>query len=113
VKDRTYTWVIIPFFLINQISFLPIITKREPLQVYEFEVGTEENEIIIENDPKKSSDYSAQKERFVSIEQRLTMLVEQPQLPSTKEQIKLGIILESMSGGILYGRKYASKLYTR
>lgn len=113
MKDKYFSWVVLPFFLINQLSFLPSEHTKEEAPVYAFEVGSNENEIVVENDSEKLAKYRKQKENFLSIEQQLTMLTEQPYLPSNEKPIYLGKILESMSGGILYGRKYTEYLHKR
>lgn len=105
MKDRYFTWMIIPFFLMNQVSYFPSESKNNEFQMYDFEIGSEENEIIVKNDSKETTNFLVQKKKFMSIEQRLATILQQPELTSKKATSELGRILESMSGGCLYGEK--------
>lgn len=64
MKDKYFSWVVLPFFLINQLSFLPSEHMKEEEPVYAFEVGSNENEIVVENDSEKISKIQKTKGKF-------------------------------------------------
>lgn len=109
MKDKKIILWVLPFLITNQ-SVLPFwgmsVVNQEPVN-YQFDVSSDsENTIEINNDSNINYFKKLERKKFLEIEKRLADLEkEQTVFLNDENKVQLGMILASMSGGVLYGEK--------
>lgn len=109
MKDKRVAALLIPLLIVNQSVFVAVHEYERTVMSHSYQIAIESNgqqEVVVENDSYGQYQKKQKREKFHSIEQRLATL-EENSADLTKEGrgIQLGLILESMSGGVLYGEK--------
>ncbi|MBS7577112.1 MULTISPECIES: hypothetical protein [unclassified Enterococcus] len=112
MRDKKIILWVLPFLITNQ-SFFPfwnLLPDNQGPVNYQFDINSKsEHTITIDNDSNINYYQKLERRKFLEIEKRLANLEkEEGVLLNDEHEIQLGMILASMSGGVLFGRKEIS-----